>query len=62
MHEKPPKHLWLLLDRSNGDELSHYYTWFFTTRERARQHKKAQHANPKYARLSGPFKYVLEME
>ena len=60
---KPPAHFWVLIDRSNGDcghdYGGHSYGWFFPTRERAREHKKAQNADPTKARLSGPHKYIL---
>ena len=55
----PPDHLWLLIDTSNGQDGAKYYTWYFHTREAARQHKMKQNSDPSKAWLEGPFKYKL---
>jgi len=58
-YKGPPKFLWLLIDRDNGQDGVKYYTWYFFSRAAARKHKREQASNPNYARLVGPFKYVI---
>lgn len=59
---RPPQTLWILLDVSNGDFPVKCYTWWFTSRQAARDHKKEQASNPDHAALTGPFKYQLIAE
>ena len=59
---KKPDRLWLLLDVDNGQFPVKNYTWWFPTRKAAREHLAEQRGNPKYAKLVGPFKYVLASE
>ena len=51
--------IWILIDEDNGDASSKRYLWWFESRQKAREHKKWQNANPKNARVTGPFRYRL---
>lgn len=56
-----PKIMWVLFDIDNGDDGdSKGYTWWFRTRQAAREHKKWQAKQQFCATLVGPFKYVKE--
>lgn len=56
--KRPPKVLYILLDMSNGDYPAKNYTWWFTSYRAAVAHRNKQNANPDYARLKGPYRYV----
>lgn len=52
-----PHTLWILIDRDNGHEGSRRYLWWFETRQQAIDHRKTQNANPRNARVIGPYRF-----
>jgi len=52
-----PRYIWLLFDIYNGDIGIKNYMWWFSSRAKARDHKKKQNAVATFAHLVGPFRY-----
>lgn len=60
MTTKPPSRMWVLIDRSNSNERSKNYLWWFETRAMARARKARHDADPeRFAKLDGPYVYYL---
>lgn len=59
--QKMPLAVWLLFDKANGDQRSHRYCWFFSTRRQAREHKCWQEKQKHGAELAGPFRFECDL-
>lgn len=55
-----PHTLWVLIDCDNGNEGSRRYLWWFETRQKAIDHRKAQNAKSGNARVIGPYRFRVD--
>ncbi len=53
-----PDLIWVLIDRSNPERLSHRYLIWFRTQLEALNHKHKHNLLKHHAKLSGPYRFV----